>query len=67
MGSTAQPEDISMTRLSKTFLALSVAIMLVATCAALAKIVTAQGEEPVVSQRALTVEGFPELFNGVWP
>ena len=67
MGSTAQPEDISMTRLSKTFLALSAAILLVATCAVLAKVVTAQREEPALAQRALAVEGFPELFNGVWP
>jgi hypothetical protein len=38
-----------------------------ATCAALAKIVKAQREEPASPQRALAIEGFPELFNGVWP
>ncbi len=56
-----------MTRLSKTFLALSGAILLVATCAVLAKTVTVQREEPALTQRALTIEDFPELFPPVWP
>jgi hypothetical protein len=61
-------EDIIMTlKLSKTFLALSASILLVATCAALAKTVTAQREGLAFQQRALSSEEFPELFTVVSP
>ena len=68
MGSTSQPEDINMTlNPSKTFMVLSAAILLVATCAALAKTVTGQSDGPAFPQRALTIEEFPELFTVISP
>ena len=57
MGSTSQPEDIIMTlNLSKTFLALSASILLVATCVTLSKMATVQSAVPASQQRALTSE-----------
>ena len=53
--------------LSKTLLALSASILLVATCAALAKTVTVQRGGSAFPQRALTIEEFPELFTVVSP
>ena len=53
--------------LSKTLPVLSASILLVATCAALAKTVTVQRERPVFPQRALTIEEFPDLFTVVSP
>jgi hypothetical protein len=68
MGSTSQPEDIIMTlNLSKTLLALSASILLVATCAALAKTGTVRRDGPVFPSRALTTEEFPALFTVVSP
>jgi len=52
---------------SKTLLVLSASIVLVATCAALAKTVTVRREAPVFPQRALTIEEFPDLFTVVSP
>jgi uncharacterized lipoprotein YajG len=61
-------EDIIMTlNLSKTLLVLSASILLVATCAALAKTVTVQRVGSAFPQRALTIEEFPELFTVVSP
>jgi hypothetical protein len=61
-------EDLIMTlNLSKTLLVLSASILLVATCAALAKTVTAQREGLVFPKRALSSEEFPELFTVVSP
>ena len=53
--------------ISKKFLVLSAAILLVATCAALAKTFMVQSDEPALPQRALTTEEFPELFTVVSP
>jgi uncharacterized lipoprotein YajG len=53
--------------LSKKFLVLSAAILLLATCAALAKTLMVQSDEPALSQRALTIEESPELFTVVSP
>jgi hypothetical protein len=50
---------------SKTLLVLSASVLLVATCAALAKTGTVQRVGPVFPQRALTIEEFPELFTVV--
>ena len=62
-------EDLVMTTLnvSKTLLVLSASMLLVATCAALAKTGTIQRVSPVFPQRALTIEEFPALFTVVSP
>ena len=61
-------EDLIMTlNLSKTLLVLSASILLVATCAALAKTVTVRRDGPLLPQRALTIEEFPDLFTVVSP
>jgi hypothetical protein len=57
MKSTSQSEDIIMTlNLSKTFLALSATILLVATCVTLSKMATVQSAVPASQQRALPSE-----------
>jgi hypothetical protein len=61
-------EDLIMTlNLSKTLLVLSASILLVATCAALAKTVTAKRNGLAFPQRALSSQEFPELFTVVSP
>ena len=53
--------------LSKTLLVLSASILLVATCAALAKTATVRRDGPLLPQHALTAEEFPNLFTVVSP
>jgi hypothetical protein len=61
-------EDLIMTlNLSKTLLVLSASILLVATCAALAKTAAAKRNGLAFPQRALTIEEFPDLFTVVSP
>ena len=54
-------------KLSKTLLVMSASILLVATCAALAKTVTVYRGGSAFPQRALTIEEFPDLFTVVSP
>jgi hypothetical protein len=59
-------EDLIMTfNLSKTLLVLSASLLLVATCAALAKTGSVRKEGPVLPPHALTIEEFPALFTVV--